>query len=331
MRVVVERRRAHQAAPSCGQRVFVGFIILCHTLVIIAQSHRHAQRFCQVIGRLMVESAAPSGVMIELRCGIIGGKELRLNGVVEPLIEAKCAHHPVVTAVVFGRTQRELLAHERLFQACYREKQVARCEILVNLLLVFTQLNRCLAVEMHRISFVEPIHSSREKIATIIAGAIVIHGIGGVIGCMIEAIWIAALRGMVEKCVETHRPKRRGLPGKSHFGIGTLQVVGLRSRIKVAEKTIVVVVIGRHIDAQARRNFLIMVHAEAQIVARTIADFGHGVLIIQRRIGVDVDESASGIASIKRALWTAKHLNTADSGNIHVDNRPLKIGHSVDI
>ena len=298
MRVVVERRRAHKAAPSRGQRVFVGFIILCHTLVIIAQTHRHAQRFCQVISRLMVESAAPSGGMIKLRCGIIGGKELCLNGVVESLIEAKCAHHPVVAAVVCGRTQRELLAHERLFQARYREKQVARCEILVNLLLVFTQLNRCLAVEMHCISFVEPIHSCREKIATIVAGAVVIHGINGVIGCMIVAVWVATLCGMVEKCAETHCPKRRGLPGKSHFGIGTLQVVGLRSRIKVAEKTIVVVVIGRHIDAHARRNFLIMIHAEAQIVARTIADFGHGVLIIQRRIGVEVDESASGIASI---------------------------------
>ena len=151
---------------------------------------------------------------------------------------------------------------------------------------------------MHCISFVEPIHSCREKIAAIIARAVVIHGIGGVIGCMIEAIWIATLRGMIEKCVETHRPKRCGLPGKSHFGIGTLQVVGFLSRIKVAEKTIVVVVIGCHIDAQARRNFLIMVHAEAQIVARTIADFGHGVLIIQRRIGVEVDESARRVASI---------------------------------
>ena len=70
----------------------------------------------------MVESATPSGGMIKLRCGIIGGEELRLNGVVEPLIEAKCAYHPVVTAVVFGRTQRELLAHERLFQARYREE-----------------------------------------------------------------------------------------------------------------------------------------------------------------------------------------------------------------
>ena len=105
---------------------------------------------------------------------------------------------------------------------------------------------------MHRISFVEPIHSCREKIAAIVAGAVVIHGIGSVIGRMIVAVWVAPLCGMVEKCVETHRPKRRGLPGKSHFGIGALQVVGLLSRIKVAEKTIVVVVIGRHIDAQAR-------------------------------------------------------------------------------
>ena len=151
---------------------------------------------------------------------------------------------------------------------------------------------------MHCISFVEPIHSCREKIATIVAGTVVIHGIGGVIGCMIVAVWVAALRGMVEKCTETHRPKRRGLPGKSHFGVGTLQVVGFLSRIEVAEKTIVVVVIGRHIDAHARRNFLIMVHAEAQIIAQTIADFGHGVLIIQRRIGVEVDESARRVASI---------------------------------
>ena len=71
MRVVVECRCAHKAAPSRGQRVFVGFVILRHTLVIIAQTHRHAQRFCHVIGRLMVESTAPSGGMIELRCGII--------------------------------------------------------------------------------------------------------------------------------------------------------------------------------------------------------------------------------------------------------------------
>ena len=151
---------------------------------------------------------------------------------------------------------------------------------------------------MHCISFIEPIHSCREKIATIVAGTVVIHDIGGVIDRMIVAVWIATLRGMIEKCTETHRPKRRGLPSKSHFGIGALQVVGFLSRIEVAEKAIVVVVIGRHIDAHARRNFLIMVHAEAQIVARTIADFGHGVLIIQRRIGVEVDETARGIASI---------------------------------
>lgn len=155
----------------------------------------------------------------------------------------------MISAFNVGRTQREFLAHERLFQLCCDEKEVLRSEVLVDVLFVVAVLKRCLRIETEGISAIKPVHSSRQHIASVVAVAVIIHGIGSVIIGMIDAIWVATLGRMVEKHIQTHRPKRCRLLGKSYLCVCILQVVSLLSRIKVAKKSIVVVVVSSHMKS----------------------------------------------------------------------------------
>ena len=213
MHMIFERSRLHIATLSHAQRIFVSFIIFTHSLIIITQSHCCVQCFCQVIRGLMIDSTTPCRAVIELRCSIIGRNELCFDSIVELLIEAESPCYPVIMAVIIRRSQREFLTHEGLFQACNREKEITRHEILIDILLVFAVLKRCLCIEMKGFSLVKPVHSGRQNIATIAAIAVIVHSLCRVVVGMIQSIRVATLHRVVEKYVQTHGPEGCSLPG----------------------------------------------------------------------------------------------------------------------
>ena len=331
MHVVFERSRQHLAVHSRCQRVFISLIILAHALVIVAQSHGSMQALRKVIGGLMIEGTAPSGVVIELRCGEFRRQELCFDHVVELLIEAECPNNPVIAAVVARRTQRELLTGEALFQRSDSKEEVDRHEVLVDVLPVFAVLKGRLAVEAEALAAVEPVHSAREQVASVVAPAIIADRSDPVCHHIIGTIGVTALQRVVEDEAHAHRPAVSRPPSKAQSGARGVAVIGLLAKGSIIEKAVVVMVIARYREAETLVQLRIMTQSELHIVARSVANSGHSVLVIQRRMGRNIDESARRIASVERALWPTKHLNPTDSGKLHVENRAVEIGHSVDV
>ena len=99
----------------------------------------------------------------------------------------------------------------------------------------------------------------------------------------------------------------------------------------VAEESALVVVVASGGEGEAGAHAVVVGERGVVVVARGSAQAQVGALVAEGRLGVDLDESAHGVASIEGALRAAQHIDALNVGIAKVEGRLVDVGDVVHV
>ena len=99
----------------------------------------------------------------------------------------------------------------------------------------------------------------------------------------------------------------------------------------VAEESALVVVVASGGEGEAGAHAVVVGERGVVVVARGSAQAQVGALVAEGRLGVDLDESAHGVAAIEGALRAAQHVDALYVGIAKVEGRLVDVGDVVHV